>query len=94
MMKMHSYFMFLRYKRRKEKNMKSFFTLWFEYLEFIFFPTLIYEDKFPRSEKVNWIYVFSEFFASFVIFIVMYFVLEEYIVPCLENEFVRNFTFS
>eukprot|EP01080_Neovahlkampfia_damariscottae_P006134 gene6134-10142_t len=88
MMKMHSYFMFLRYKRRRVKNMKSLFTLLYEYLEFIFFPTLIYEDNFPRSEKRNWGYILSESAASVAAFFFMYTVIEEFVSPVLEIEFL------
>ena len=88
MMKMHSYFMFLRYRRRRLKNTKSLFELLFEYLEFIFFPTLIYEYNFPRSEKRDWGYIITESIASFVIFILMYFVVEDFVTPVLEIEFL------
>jgi len=49
--------------------------------EFIVLPTLVYELEYPRSDKVNWWYVFEKAIAVFGILFVMMLVSQTFIYP-------------
>lgn len=56
-----------------------------QYLYFLFAPTLIYRDEYPRTKKIRWIFVI-QYFAEFVLAIFYYiFILERLVAPVIRT---------
>jgi len=49
--------------------------------EFIVLPTLVYELEYPRSEKINWVYVTEKAIATLGILFIMMLVSQTFIYP-------------
>lgn len=51
------------------------------FCDFITLPTLVYELEYPRTERVNWVYVAEKTAATFGIIVVMIAVSQNWIYP-------------
>ncbi|XP_011806549.1 PREDICTED: sterol O-acyltransferase 1 [Colobus angolensis palliatus] len=77
------------------KNKKSFQSLPFlgtvpiptvnQYLYFLFAPTLIYRDSYPRNPTVRWGYVAMQFAQVFGCFFYVYYIFERLCAPLFRN---------
>lgn len=83
MMKQHSYFMFNYYARRKRKNERTLIELAFHYHEFLWMPSLIYEEDFPRKENVNWTNVIIDLCCALFLTLVSYQLFDSFIYPVI-----------
>jgi diacylglycerol O-acyltransferase-1 len=54
---------------------------------FMFFPTLCFQFKYPRSERVRKTWVFKRFVEYFVSVALMLIMIQQYITPLLKNTF-------
>ncbi|KAL7275800.1 Sterol O-acyltransferase 2 (Sterol-ester synthase 2) [Rhizina undulata] len=54
---------------------------WANYLEYIHFPTVVYELAYPRTETINWNYVLEKATATFGVLGIMIIVSQHYIYP-------------
>ncbi|KAI5807983.1 MBOAT, membrane-bound O-acyltransferase family-domain-containing protein [Peziza echinospora] len=53
----------------------------FNYLEYLFFPTVVYELEYPRQDSINWTYVAEKLVATFGVLGIMIVVSQHYIYP-------------
>uniref|UniRef100_A0A8D1NJQ0 O-acyltransferase n=1 Tax=Sus scrofa TaxID=9823 RepID=A0A8D1NJQ0_PIG len=63
-----------------------------QYLYFLFAPTLIYRDNYPRTPTVRWGYVIMQFAQVFGCFFYVYYVFERLCTPLFRN--IRQEPFS
>ncbi|XP_013379574.1 sterol O-acyltransferase 1-like [Lingula anatina] len=55
------------------------------YLYFLFVPTLVYRDSYPRSPTINWRYVVTNFAQVAGCLIYLYYLLARFCVPVFRN---------
>lgn len=55
------------------------------YLYFMFAPTLVYRDRYPRTAKINWQFVASNIFQVVVCIFYTYYIFERFCVPVFRN---------
>lgn len=87
MMKQHSYFMFNFYARKKRKNQRSFIQLSFDYHEFLWMPSLIYEEDFPRKEKVDYFSIIVDLLSTLFLGLVLYQLFDSFIYPIIIDRY-------
>lgn len=63
-----------------------------QYLYFLFAPTLIYRDSYPRTPSIRWGYVAMQFAQVFGCFFYMYYIFERLCTPLFRN--IREEPFS
>ena len=56
-----------------------------DFVEWTFFPTLVYELEYPREEKINWAYVAEKTGAVFGVLAVMQIISQAYIYPVVAS---------
>ncbi|XP_058130787.1 sterol O-acyltransferase 1 isoform X2 [Dasypus novemcinctus] len=56
-----------------------------QYLYFLFAPTLIYRDSYPRTPTVRWSYVATQFAQCFACIFYVYYILERLCIPLFGN---------
>jgi sterol O-acyltransferase len=56
---------------------------WYNYAEFICFPTLCYELEYPRTEKINWAELGWKVLAIFGVIFLLTITSEEFILPVM-----------
>jgi len=56
-----------------------------DFIEWTFFPTLVYELEYPREEKINWAYVAEKTGAVFGVLAVMQIISQAYIYPVVTS---------
>ena len=61
----------------------------FNYVDFVFCPTLCYELEYPRTQKINWVELFWKTLAVFGCIFLMTITSEEFIVPVLNESASR-----
>jgi sterol O-acyltransferase len=61
----------------------------YNYVDFIFCPTLCYELEYPRNTHVRWLEVFYKTLAVFGCIFLMVITAEEFILPVLDVSAVR-----
>ncbi|KAF8471264.1 MBOAT, membrane-bound O-acyltransferase family-domain-containing protein [Kalaharituber pfeilii] len=54
---------------------------WTNYLEYLFFPTVVYELEYPRQDSINWTYVAEKLIATFGVLGITIIVSQHYILP-------------
>ncbi|KAH0613837.1 uncharacterized protein H6S33_005723 [Morchella sextelata] len=54
---------------------------WWNYLEYLHFPTVVYELEYPRQDSINWHYVAEKVFAIFGVLGIMILVSQHYMWP-------------
>ncbi|CAE1295207.1 SOAT [Acanthosepion pharaonis] len=89
MMKVHSFvresaFRVIKHKKTdgtEEGNCPDFS----KYLYFLFSPTLIYRDHYPRTQKIHWNYVVSNFAQVLACLFYTYYIFERFCVPVFRN---------
>ncbi|KAH3757318.1 Sterol O-acyltransferase [Pelomyxa schiedti] len=59
-------------------------TFW-QYFEFLLFPTLIYQPSYPRTDRIDWRYFIQQIFLCIGAMTVLYFLCTEVIAPVLEQ---------
>ena len=52
-----------------------------KYLYFLFAPTLVYRDNYPRTNHINWWFVFSNFAQFLLCVMYSYYLLYRYVMP-------------
>ena len=52
-----------------------------KYLYFVFAPTLVYRDQYPKTDRIRWGYVLSNFAQVYGCIIFMYYVMVRYLQP-------------
>ncbi|RPB24507.1 hypothetical protein L211DRAFT_784775 [Terfezia boudieri ATCC MYA-4762] len=66
----------------KKENMKyPDNVMWFNYLEYLFFPTVVYELDYPRQPSIDWGYVAEKMIATFGVLGIMIITSQHYIWP-------------
>jgi sterol O-acyltransferase len=55
------------------------------YLYFLFVPTLIYRDKYPRTTEIRWKYVVSNFAQVVACLFYTYYIFARFLVPVFHN---------
>lgn len=72
----------LTYKPNEENDKNQLACPGFsKFLYFLFVPTLVYRDAYPRTLKVNWKNVFSDFLQVVGCLFYIYFILVRFLVP-------------
>jgi sterol O-acyltransferase len=61
-------------------------------LYFLFAPTLIYRDSYPRREKIDWTFVCFRFLECVGVIFFMSFVIDRFLNPSIEDFGIRKFT--
>lgn len=61
-----------------------------QYFYFLFAPTLIYRDSYPRTASIQWNIVFNMFGQFIIIFFLFYNVVVYYWVPVFEPFFTKD----
>ncbi|PVD30707.1 hypothetical protein C0Q70_09982 [Pomacea canaliculata] len=56
-----------------------------KYLYFLFAPTLIYRDNYPRTKTIKWQYVVSNFAQVLACLFYTYYIFERFCVPVFQN---------
>ncbi|XP_058130788.1 sterol O-acyltransferase 1-like [Dasypus novemcinctus] len=56
-----------------------------QYLYFLFAPTLIYRDSYPRTPTVRWSYVATQFAQFFACIFYLYYIFERLCIPLFRN---------
>ncbi|KAK3101468.1 hypothetical protein FSP39_003824 [Pinctada imbricata] len=56
-----------------------------KYLYFLFVPTLVYRDHYPRTKTINWNYVVSNFAQVLGCLFYTYYIFERFCVPVFHN---------
>lgn len=56
-----------------------------QYLYFLFAPTLIYRDSYPRTPSIRWGYVATQFTQVFGCFFYIYYIFERLCTPLFQN---------
>jgi sterol O-acyltransferase len=78
-MKVHSYF-----RELQKGNVRS--TSFIRYVYFLFAPSLLYRDEYPRTgDKVNWKVVSIKFAEVLLVVLYIYVIFERYCIPQFEN---------
>jgi len=96
MAKSHSFFMVNRYKRKSISSVasetkptstttSSMIKLFMTILEHLFMPTLVYEESFPRTKKIDWVNGFHQLFQFLILCICMYILLDIYLRPIYDQ---------
>lgn len=88
LMKMHSYIRTKLELARTENvtpnpDVKDF-TL------YLFYPTLVYEPKFPRTDRIRWGYVAEKFLANVLAMSMLYIIVTDHVIPRLEDSALMN----
>ncbi|XP_070566713.1 sterol O-acyltransferase 1-like isoform X3 [Ptychodera flava] len=70
-----------------------------QYLYFLFAPTLVYRDHYPRTPSIKWNYVFSNFMQVVGCLFYIYYIFERFCMPVFQNFgkeelTIRNLTLS
>merc|ERR1712242_389612 len=58
----------------------------YNWIEFTFFPTLVYEPLYPRTASVRIVYIVEKICISFAVMSFMFAILEKYILRDLSQE--------
>ncbi|XP_075384080.1 sterol O-acyltransferase 1 [Tenrec ecaudatus] len=69
----------------KEKSSTVPIPTFGQYLYFLFAPTLIYRDSYPRTPTIRWGYVATQFAQTFGCFFYVYYVFERLNLPLFRN---------
>lgn len=87
MAKSHSFFMVNRYKRKSTSptTTSSMIKLIMTILEHLFMPTLVYEETFPRTKKIDWFNGFHQLFQFLLLCVCMYILLDSYLRPIYDQ---------
>ncbi|KAK0055308.1 sterol O-acyltransferase 1-like isoform X1 [Biomphalaria pfeifferi] len=56
-----------------------------KYLYFLFCPTLVYRDNYPRTQTISWKYVVTNFLQVLACLIYIYYIFERFCVPVFQN---------
>ncbi|XP_061186108.1 sterol O-acyltransferase 1-like [Saccostrea echinata] len=56
-----------------------------KYLYFLFIPTLVYRDSYPRTQKIRWSYVVSNLGQVLACLFYTYYIFERFLVPVFRN---------
>lgn len=56
-----------------------------KYLYFLFIPTLVYRDTYPRTQSIRWSYVVSNFGQVLACLFYTYYIFERFLVPVFRN---------
>nr|XP_022308707.1 sterol O-acyltransferase 1-like isoform X2 [Crassostrea virginica] len=56
-----------------------------KYLYFLFIPTLVYRDSYPRTRSIRWSYVVSNFGQVLACLFYTYYIFERFLVPVFRN---------
>ncbi|KAM0728253.1 Sterol O-acyltransferase 1 [Formica fusca] len=71
---------FLSYKPHSDISLPSG-PRFSQYLYFLFAPTLIYRDEYPRTEKIRWWFVIQNFAQVGLVIFYFAFILEQFVAP-------------
>eukprot|EP01117_Protostelium_nocturnum_P018054 TRINITY_DN7465_c0_g1_i1.p1 TRINITY_DN7465_c0_g1~~TRINITY_DN7465_c0_g1_i1.p1 ORF type:complete len:448 (-),score=92.65 TRINITY_DN7465_c0_g1_i1:61-1404(-) len=95
-MKMHSYFFTNRELQMAVKEKKSEITsrtttqwpqnvTWFNYVDFLVVPPLVYEIEYPRTPRIRPAYLASKIIAFAGLWTVLHLVVSKYVIPIFEK---------
>lgn len=88
LMKMHSYIRTqLEISRRDGIPPKP--DVW-NFTVYLFHPTLVYEPKFPRTDRIRWSYVAEKLVAVSLAMALFYIIVTDHVMPQLENSGLEN----
>lgn len=57
---------------------------------YLFYPTLVYEPKFPRTDRIRWGYVAEKFLANALAMSMLYIIVTDHVIPRLEDSALMN----
>ncbi|ESP01933.1 hypothetical protein LOTGIDRAFT_172306 [Lottia gigantea] len=70
---------------KKEDETENGFPDFSKYLYFLFAPTLVYQDSYPRTPSISWKYVVSNFAQVLACMFYIYYIFERFCVPVFQN---------
>ena len=69
----------------EEVNQKKLCPDFSNYLYFLFAPTFIYRDNYPRNSRIKWHYVFNQLIQIIGAIIYVYYILVRYCIPVFKH---------
>ncbi|KAL3832052.1 hypothetical protein ACJMK2_023731 [Sinanodonta woodiana] len=75
----------LGYKKSDDKKCDTLCPDFSKYLYFLFAPTLVYRDNYPRTATIRWNYVVSNFGQTIACLFYTYYIFERFCVPVFRN---------
>lgn len=76
---------FFRLESKSNEPLKITCPDFSQYLYFLFAPTLIYRDKYPRNAMINWGFVLQMFAQVFGAIVYVYYIVVRFCVPTFAN---------
>lgn len=61
-----------------------------EFALYLFFPTLVYEPEYPRTDHIRWGYVAEKVFANTLAMCMFYIIVTDHVIPKLEDSALAN----
>ncbi|KAK7794580.1 hypothetical protein R5R35_003595 [Gryllus longicercus] len=81
----------LTYKPHSEQDEKKLIPEFGHFLYFLFVPTLVYRDSYPRTHKISWHKVIWHFLEVVGVIFYVSFIFERFLVPLFNQYGVKHF---
>jgi sterol O-acyltransferase len=88
LMKMHSYIRTKLELARRDHTVPTQ-TLQ-DFTMYLLYPTLVYEPKFPRTDKIRWGYLAEKLVANTLAMCLLYIIVTDHVMPSLEDAGISN----
>ncbi|KAK6166561.1 hypothetical protein SNE40_023218 [Patella caerulea] len=75
----------INYKTDDDSEERAVIPDFSKYLYFLFAPTLVYQDSYPRTPSISWRYVVSNFGQVLACMFYIYYIFERFCVPVFQN---------
>ncbi|GLD98612.1 hypothetical protein PINS_up007329 [Pythium insidiosum] len=90
LMKMHSYIRTkLELARQGDDDQQTRQSVK-DFTMYLLFPTLVYEPKYPRTQKIRWGYVTEKIIANTLGMSMLYIIVTDHVMPSLEDAGITN----
>ena len=71
--------------KEEQVNEKKLCPDFSNYLYFLFAPTFVYRDNYPRNSRIKWHYVFNQFIQILGAIIYTYYILNRFCIPVFKH---------
>ncbi|KAJ0410133.1 hypothetical protein ATCC90586_001618 [Pythium insidiosum] len=90
LMKMHSYIRTKLELARQSDNQQMTRPDLKDFTMYLLYPTLVYEPKYPRTEKIRWGYLAEKTIANTLGMSMLYIIVTDHVMPSLEDSGITN----